>query len=313
MPSHRPAMATLDREPLRFSLVMTTRGGSRMSAVRRLIDSLGEQAGIEFELIVVFQASTVLTAEELVTAHPELNGAKIVVAPFCPLSRARNIGVRYARFEIVAFPDDDCWYPAGLLRGVRDRFARSGLGGLCVNTFDPYRSRTYGKRPLHVQLPIRPSNAFYLPISVGIFVRSNLLAAAAPAGFDEELGVGVRWGAGEESDLICKLLDNGVPMEYDGRLMVYHETSPYLPADVPKYRSYGRGFGAVLGKRVAAGKLSPLLVLADLTLRSVAGILLSAAQLKFVACGVYVNRGRGVVEGFAEAFCHYRAYPEQAR
>lgn len=38
------------------------------------------------------------------------------------LSLARNIGLKYVKGDIVAFPDDDCEYPADLLKEVNDFF-----------------------------------------------------------------------------------------------------------------------------------------------------------------------------------------------
>ena len=38
------------------------------------------------------------------------------------LSRARNAGLAHVEAELVAFPDDDCVYPPGLLERVAERF-----------------------------------------------------------------------------------------------------------------------------------------------------------------------------------------------
>ena len=40
------------------------------------------------------------------------------------VSRARNKGLQKASGEIIAFPDDDCWYSQGLLLEVIDRWFR---------------------------------------------------------------------------------------------------------------------------------------------------------------------------------------------
>ena len=49
------------------------------------------------------------------------------------LSRARNVGLKAVTGEIIAFPDDDCWYPDGLLQKVvaefRDQTSLDGLTG----------------------------------------------------------------------------------------------------------------------------------------------------------------------------------------
>src|SRR4051812_647161 len=39
------------------------------------------------------------------------------------LSHARNLGIQFCKGEIVAFPDDDCIYPNGLLLSVHQSFS----------------------------------------------------------------------------------------------------------------------------------------------------------------------------------------------
>ncbi|MPN49512.1 hypothetical protein SDC9_197133 [bioreactor metagenome] len=57
------------------------------------------------------------------------------------LSRARNVGLEQITGEVIAFPDDDCTYPPGILRSVADAFdamllALQCLGGLLALLLD---------------------------------------------------------------------------------------------------------------------------------------------------------------------------------
>jgi hypothetical protein len=121
------------------------------------------------------------------------------------ISAARNVLVRGARAEfadadLVAFPDDDAWYPPGLLAGMcalLDRFPRAGLvvsaysSAPCAIPADPPLSRQLGNF-------VRSSSANNL------FVRGR--AAGAAGLFDEQLGLGAPVNGGEDLDYALRVL-----------------------------------------------------------------------------------------------------------
>jgi GT2 family glycosyltransferase len=63
--------------------------------------------------------------------------------------------------------------------------------------------------------------------------------------FDEQFGVGSRFGAGEESDLILRVLEHAVPIYFMPEFIVYH---PQAIPDIQKAFRYGEGLGAVYKK-----------------------------------------------------------------
>ena len=76
-------------------------------------------------------------------------------------------------------------------------------------------------------------------------------------GFDEEFGVGSKWGSGEETDFAWKAYFNKIPMLYEKDLIVYH-IKPYagdLKHSVNKAFTYGVGKGALICKWLRKGKL----------------------------------------------------------
>jgi len=76
-------------------------------------------------------------------------------------------------------------------------------------------------------------------------------------GFDEEFGIGGKWGSGEETDFAWKAYFNKIPMLYEKDLIVYH-IKPYagdLKHSVNKAFTYGVGKGALICKWLRKGRL----------------------------------------------------------
>lgn len=190
-------------------------------------------------------------------------------------SAARNLAATRATGDIIAFPDDDCWYPDDLLEKVAGHFsAHADVSCICASIYDPIRKVPYGRRPFGVKRRITYANLFRLPIEAGVFFRREAFLAAGGA-FPEELGPGTCIGSGEGTELIGRLLEKQYRIEYLGDLQVYH---PVLPRGIPtlegKHYAYAFGFGVLNGRYLRAGHLPVLWHLSEVVLRSCAGALL---------------------------------------
>ncbi len=197
------------------------------------------------------------------------------------LSAARNLGLKHATGDIIGFPDDDCWYPEGLVSLVLNFFrANKEISCLCTNVFDPQNGLSYGNRPVDVIIDINYRNMFRLPISVGIFVRRNALEKVG-CYFDEQLGAGAKFGSGEETELIYRLLCSNKRIRYDGHIQVFHPSPEDQPDNIDKYYSYGLGFGFLNGKIIRDKKFSCVGYLVYILYRSAGGMI------------YHINDGRG--------------------
>lgn len=109
-PTEMPATA------INISLVVATLG--RTVELEKLFRSLSAQDRLDFEVILVDQNPDKRLQDLTENGWPfEVNWIR--KPDIRGLSRARNIGWRVARGELIIFPDDDCWYPPWLLsRGV---------------------------------------------------------------------------------------------------------------------------------------------------------------------------------------------------
>jgi len=118
------------------------------------------------------------------------------------LSAARNVMINALlrdppeRFEdaVVAFPDDDAWYPDGVLEYIYDRFVTDEALDFWFCHYG-----TQASLPPHVQEQT-PSlqQAISRASSNTIVVRGKVLRACA--GFDENLGLGTPARSGEDTD-----------------------------------------------------------------------------------------------------------------
>jgi hypothetical protein len=118
------------RGTMRFTLIVATRG--RTSELSELFDSLAAQGRGPgaLEVIVVDQNGDDRLAP-VIEGHAgrlTLRWIRSAVANAC---HARNLGLAAARGAVVAFPDDDCTYPPGVLDRVEAAFgADPGLAVL---------------------------------------------------------------------------------------------------------------------------------------------------------------------------------------
>lgn len=199
-----------------FSLVIATR--NRPDELARLLNSLRNQTFKDFEVILVDQSidSSSVFVEEMV----KTSGLCAVYLRDAGkgLSRARNIGLEKASGKILAFPDDDCWYPPDLLERVSKVFEQDSDLTLLSGTYsEPGRwNPRFPKRPGCLNL----WNMFARISSVTIFLRAEVLGKVR---FDEGIGVGTDLPAGEEMDLVIQVLAQGHKGIYDPSIVVYHK------------------------------------------------------------------------------------------
>src|SRR6266513_6099301 len=233
---------------MKFSLVLATVG--RVAVVERFLESLVSQGYSELELIIMDQndderLARVVAKFRDTTRIEHTRSAR-------GLSRARNVGLSACTGDVVAFPDDDCVYPNGLLARVAGRLAQmpeaDGLTGQASGQRLGFSARFDTKSGW-----LRKYNAWSRTISFTLFLRRSLTQAVG--GFDEALGVGAGtpWGAGEDLDYPLRALGLGMRIFYDPSIVVDHPGA--MDGRSPSWRDlssrsfqYGAGFGRVWRK-----------------------------------------------------------------
>jgi glycosyltransferase involved in cell wall biosynthesis len=227
-----------------LSLIVGTFGSA--AQLPRLFGSLNAQTRGDFEVLVVDQ-----NPGDMVKNVIEAHGNGLDVRYFRSargLSRARNVALPHVRGRIVAFPDDDCWYPPDLIERVSARFAANpALGGLTGMSVDEQGKPSQGRWGRAARR-IDRANVWSSATSYTIFLSAAAIEAAGQ--FDETLGVGsdTKWGAGEEIDYLLKVLRLGHELRYDPGITVCHPDPDRTidGAALRRARLYNRGFGRVL-------------------------------------------------------------------
>jgi glycosyltransferase involved in cell wall biosynthesis len=237
----------------RFSLIVGTLGRTNEFAV--LLQSLAEQQMRDFELIVVDQNSDDRLTSMLknwaahVSEHNGRIGRGVTVKHLrCTpgLSRARNLGLMHSSGDILAFPDDDCWYLSNTLQNVDEWFRKhDGYGILCIGSRD-MSGQVSGNRWAATECDLTKVNIFRTSATYGYFVRRP--PGGMPLSFDESLGPGAntKFGAGEDTDFLLNLMQRGIRGRFYSVIHVGHPSKGYV--DMQRAERYGGGWGRVLAK-----------------------------------------------------------------
>lgn len=246
-----------------ISLIMATVG--RSEEIRRLVDSLTAQDEVLFELIAVDQNPDDRLVPILAEAHARGLTVQHLRLDQPNLSLARNLGIKAASYEIIGFPDDDCWYSPTCLAEIQRSFAATDAPDASIALWEE-RDPKCATLPPHLLQWTTVSSFRSVPISsITLFVRRHCLERVG--GFDARLGVGRWFGSGEETDLIMSLVRSGQRVLFVPAARVHHAVGS--PAHKPAghwqaLRQRARGTGAIYAKHrlplqvVLRGLLSPL-------------------------------------------------------
>ena len=224
------------------------------------IESILAQTVSDLELLVCGQGDGDAEVKAVVgRAAAADDRVRYIHTPTTGLSVARNRILECATATIVAFTDDDCeaepdW--AEQLLDVFERHPRVGLVGGPVVA--PPRPRTL--RP--ASCPARDTPTALYDHEVGfdpppaiVFIGANFAIRRSVGidlgGFDEHLGAGARFPAGEDSDLGFRIDDARIPFATTERAIVHH-THGYRVGFRSRHRqmvAYAYGNGALAEKR----------------------------------------------------------------
>lgn len=235
-----------------FSLIIGTL--NRPKCIKYCLESLRNQTYKDFEIIIVDQSKDDLTEKAL----EDFRDLTIVYerVTFKGLSKARNLAIRQAKGDYLCLIDDDAYYSEDYLSNIEKHIKTNNktiITGYLWNTatksdFVNYKALSDRKKLSYRQV-IRycPSPAISFPKEI-ISVSGN---------FDEEFGVGAKYGAGEETDFILGAMRHGYVVRYYSDVKAQHPHEK-LAANVPeadnkKKCSYSFGFGAMYKKQFCLG------------------------------------------------------------
>ena len=247
----------------RISVVVPTR--DRASVIHHALHTILSSDHTDFELVVVDQSADGQTDAALgpFMADPRLRYLRDVSVG---KSAGLNAGIRAARGALVAMTDDDCQVPPDWLRQIETAFAVDRRIGIVFgNVLPAPQDRAEGRIPSYVRqqpfvaLGIRDKNQVE-GLGACMAVRRSVWQSLG--GFDEMLGVGARFHAGEEGDFALRALLAGHWIHETPAVWLTHyglRKWDQMPALID---SYWRGTGAMMAKPVKTRhwRMLPLLL-----------------------------------------------------
>jgi len=214
----------------RVSVVVCSRNGSR--TIRDCLDALRVLEYPDFEVIVVDDGSTDETAA--IAAEREY---RVLQTGGVGLSEARNVGLRAASGEIVAYLDDDAFPDVDWLTYLAATFMstpHAGVGGPNVTPReDGWLARCVANAPggpIHVLLT--DHEAEHIPGCNMAFRRDVLLSIE---GFDPRFRA-----AGDDVDVCWRLQDAGHTLGFSPGALVWHHRRGSARAYWRQQAGYGR-------------------------------------------------------------------------
>jgi GT2 family glycosyltransferase len=198
------------------------------------------------ELIVVESGSA---EPEPVWDVARRHGATLLVADERGVSKARNLGWRCAANDLIAFVDDDVRVRPEWAGAMAQALAAHPAAAFVAGRID----LPEGQGTLSLTVKDDPTPAEYDRTAGGVLGHSANLGMhravlAAVGGFDEAMGPGTRWPAGEDPDLLDRVLATGAHGWYAPDAAAYHEHWRRARQYIALQHSYGRGAGARLAK-----------------------------------------------------------------
>jgi len=273
-----------------FSLVVATCG--RTDELELLFSSISRQKIENVEIIVVDQNADDRVIP-IIQRFSETMEIKHIRSEIRNSSHARNLGLAAAIGDIIAFPDDDCVYPEGILSQVTRAFQNDKDLALLVGpSIGPAGGLGSGRWHHESGVPTMQT-IWTSVIEFNMFAKSEWLRLAH--GFDSDLGVGASFGSGEGVDLAIRIMRMGGKVFYDYSLRVIHPDKSLTQTAVLRAFYYGKGLGRVLRKHA---KETGVFTILNFAIRPAGGILLSMLKSNFMAADYYWQTLRGRLAGY---------------
>lgn len=212
--------------------------------INNLIDSVSyNNKTLSILFIVINQ-----TKSELIKTSTSLVNFHVINTEHLPLSNARNIGIKYLmekdiKFEHIMFPDDDTTFSDVFFNRFTDIVKSTDnylIDVYCYNSTKLYKAINYREGDC------LNSHNFEAAMSVNMIINYNTFNLVGL--FDQRLGVGAKYGAGEDCDFFiraCNLTKQG--FIYTKILFNFHPSSynkfskMKLKQIISKYVNYGNG------------------------------------------------------------------------
>ncbi len=239
---------------MKYSLIIATLG--RKKELLELIESIknSDYETNNLEIIIVDQNEKGFLDKEL-SKFENLN-IKHIHSDIKGLSYNRNIGLSYASGDIICFPDDDCKFYENTLNEVSNILLSSNIDFCMGQIYDRETKKDVIKKWSKKEFKVNRFNSYFINSSITMFIKKEYIL-----NFDENLGVGARFGSCEDADLIYKILENKAKGIYTPKIELWHPEPNYQEISLEKVKNYASGFGYFVRKNTDVIKVLLLFLL----------------------------------------------------
>jgi hypothetical protein len=198
---------------------------------------------------------------------------------------------------LLAFPDDDCWYPPATLENVSRWFEKSPTYDILALTSRDEAGRKTGNRWHISSCDLAVVNIFRTSAAYTFFIRNA--GERYSIHFDEAIGPGsgTCCGASEDTDVLLSLMHQGARGRFESTWYIGHPRKDMIAGQLAEDRwlAYGYGMGRVLGKHSLLF-LWGCFVALDFT-RALALVILGKRR----PASLYAAHGKGLLFSYASA------------
>jgi glycosyltransferase involved in cell wall biosynthesis len=228
---------------LPVSLIIPTR--NRKLKLIRLLDSINKLSSKPVEIIVVNDGSTDGTdvfASYWLHQH-DFQTKKLINIPSSKgPANARNVGIKNASQNIVAFTDDDVVVSRHWIKRLIDKLLESspsiaGVGGRVLPLQNDILSKYYAE----MKLLDPPKNLQYIVTANSCFKKDILVKAGF---FDTSFSS----AGGEDTELCLRLRKMSYSFDIQPNAIVYHDYSHNFLDFCKTWIRYGKGTGKAIQK-----------------------------------------------------------------
>jgi len=231
------------KENVLISIIISTRN-KPWKIVSKSLDSILASNFKNFEIILIDQNETQEISSRI-KSEEKYRNIFYLKSKEVGLSKGRNLGIKYSKGKWLLFFDDDAILSKDFFEKIKAPLKENQekeiiFYGKVLNLEDgfPYLKRSIKTSYLHL---------WNFDSVCSIALIFNKKAIEKIGYFDENFGVGSRFGAGEEGDIIIRALKKGVKIKYLKDFIVYH---PKTKVDLKKKYLYGYGLGALYRKHI---------------------------------------------------------------
>ncbi len=222
----------------------------RPDELTRCLDALLASSVLPAEVLVVDQGGQPETASVVAAYTRDGVSVRHIESAKRGLSAARNTGLEHVSMPWVAFTDDDCVPSPTWLAAVHQRLSAPDRPDGVTGRVLPFGEATVDTHTLSLRVSTVATvfRGPTMPWRVGTGGNMALRVAALRrvGGYDERLGAGTSGAAGEDLEVVHRLLRWGAVLAFDPEVVVYHDRVT-AERRLATRRSYGFGMGAFAG------------------------------------------------------------------